>query len=88
MSKNGRIDKTMSCRALTGDKINITPEGLVYPCVALKSLKFPCDFNNINKYPLEEIIDVWKSLLSKMLPEDLSDCGECPAQEILKELKD
>jgi len=80
----------MSCRALTGDKMAITPDGFVYPCVAFKSLEFPCKFNNVKKNSLKVIMDSWKVLLLLMLPEEAfqSTCTECTAQKILKELKE
>lgn len=71
----------MVCRALTGDKMVITPKGFVYPCVALKSLHFPCEFNNIHKYKLTDIMNVFKEILKPLKD---ANCQECPAQALIR----
>ena len=70
----------MSCRALTGEKMVVTPKGLVYPCVAMKNMNIPCEFNNIRKYKLKNIMKVWEEI---MKPFKDAVCGECPAQLLI-----
>lgn len=71
----------MNCRALSGNKMVITPKGFVYPCVAMKRLYFPCEFNNIRKHKLKDIMNAFKELLK---PFKDAKCEECPAQMIIK----
>lgn len=79
------------CRALSGEKVSITPKGFVYPCVAFKSLKFPCEFNNIKKHSLKSILSTWQGFLRIWFPKEFfnkSTCNKCVAQEILKKLRE
>lgn len=71
----------MNCRALSGDKMVITPKGFVFPCVAMKKIHFPCGFNNIRKYKLKDIMKVFGRLLK---PFKDARCEECPALILIK----